>query len=309
LVVCATALSESDYQDAFVKWAVANGKTYEASNFFSRYAVFKANVDMIEAHNAGNHSFTMAINAFADQTWEEFSAKMLRYAPTPRLGNEQVHVDTGLAGKSGDSLDWRTKGAVTSVKDQGSCGSCWSFAATGAAEAAWFFSSGSLVSLSEQQLMDCSGSTGNQGCNGGLEYWGWQWVINGNRMCTEIDYPYTAKDGTCKTTCVGKASLSSLTHVTAKSEPALFTAIAGRPVAVGVDASDAWQFYSKGVLDTTCGKQLDHSVLTVGYGTDTKDYWIVKNSWGSAWGESGYIRMVRNKDLCGIADDASYPTA
>jgi len=298
------AVSESDAQSQFVSFVQRFGRQYSTDQIFTRYNIFKANLDLISEHNSGNHSWTMGVNQFADMTSAEFKSTMLRYqASGPRDGVEAV------AGEFRASIDWRDKGAVTVVKDQGNCGSCWSFAATGAAEGAWFLSKQQLISLSEQQLMDCSGSYGNSGCNGGLEYNAWQWVIAGHPICTETDYPYKHQDQSCKTTCVGKVSLKTITHVSA-TESALLTAVTGRPTAVGVEADQSgWQLYSSGVFDTTCGKNLDHSVLVVGYGTDSKDYWIVKNSWGASWGESGYIRMVRNKDICGIADDASYPTA
>jgi C1A family cysteine protease len=294
-------------QSSFVGFIATYGKQYQHDQMFARYNVYKSNLALIEEHNAGNHSWSMGVNQFADLTSAEFSALMLRYQPSATTGLRGVESAENVEVRA--SVDWRDKGAVSNIKDQGNCGSCWSFAATGAAEGAWFISKGQLISLSEQQLMDCSGSSGNQGCNGGLEYNAWDWVIKGHAMCSETDYPYKAVDQTCKTSCVGKVTLKTVTHVQT-TESALLTAVTSRPVAVGVEADQSgWQLYSHGVFDTTCGKNLDHSVLVVGYGTDGKDYWIVKNSWGTGWGESGYIRMVRNKDICGIADDASYPTA
>merc|ERR1712100_646675 len=214
---------------------------------------------------------------------------------TPSLG---VHVHDGS--EFAASVDWVTKGAVTPVKDQGNCGGCWSFAATGGLEGAWELASGSLTSLSEQQFLDCD--TTDSGCNGGLEYQGWTFFKNKNEgICTEASYPYKAKNGQCQySSCslaIPAGGISGVTHV-GKSASALQSALNQQPVSVGIQADQsAFQFYSGGILTGTCGTQLDHSVLAVGYDTSSQ-YWLVKNSWGSSWGDNGYIKLTMAGDEC-----------
>lgn len=219
--------------------------------------------------------------------------------PFPYTSNESV----------ADSIDWVAKGAVTPFKNQQSCGSCWAFSTTGAIEGALFIASNQLVSLSEEELVQCD-HNGDQGCQGGLMDNAFGWLAQ-NGICTENDYPYTSgsgNTGTCSKHCSAAATLTG--HVDVPSEDALVTAVSKQPVSVAIEADKSvFQLYSGGVLDNAgCGTNLDHGVLAVGYGTDGKDYWKVKNSWGSGWGEQGYIRMARGKNMCGIASEPSYPT-
>jgi C1A family cysteine protease len=211
------------------------------------------------------------------------------------------------------SLDWRQKNAVTPVKNQQQCGSCWSFSSTGSVEGAHAIKTGNLVSLSEQQLVDCSTAQGNQGCNGGLMDQAFQFIISNGGITSEAQYPYTATGpNTCQTNVTSVATISSFVDVTPGSETALMAAVNLGPVSIAIEADqECFQFYSGGVLsDPSCGTNLDHGVLVVGYGTDAtskQDYWIVKNSWGASWGESGYIRLIRGTNECGIAQEPSYP--
>jgi len=203
------------------------------------------------------------------------------------------------------------------VKNQQQCGSCWAFSTTGSTEAAYAIENNAApISLSEQELVDCSTAQGNQGCNGGLMDQAFQFIISNGGLCSEDAYPYTAQDGTCESsTCSSVVTVSGYTDVTPSDEDALQAAVAQQAVSVAVDAGGSdWQFYAGGVLSDACGTELDHGVLAAGYGTTSgTPYWYVKNSWGADWGDAGYIMLKRgtgsgNPGECGITLSASYPT-
>jgi C1A family cysteine protease len=313
LVACASAiqpLGEEDYQFLFTKWIEEHSKTYETDAFFYRYGIFKNNLDFIREHNDGNHSYQVGMNQFGDLTTEEFGELYTGYNHVQSDFIKSLNTEDLSAVEVADSLDWEAKGAVTPVKNQGQCGSCWAFSTTGSTEGANFLKNGELISLSEQQLVDCAGSYGNQGCNGGLMDYGFEYII-AKGSCKESDYAYKGTDGSCKTSCSPAVHLTGYKDVSAGSETDLMKAVQSGPVSVAIEADQSgFQFYTSGVFDGNCGKQLDHGVLLVGYGSDSgKDYWRVKNSWGESWGDKGYIRMIRGQDQCGIADSASYPVA
>lgn len=310
--------AEPHYEEMWRQFKVDYGKTYDGNKVGedeqSRFNIFKDNVDKIREHNAKGLSYWLGVNEFADLTAEEFASTYIGgYRPDLKTDVPKMP----FPGKSGvpldDAVDWVAKGGVTPVKNQQRCGSCWAFSATGAVEGAYFVASGQLVSLSEEDLVQCDRS-GDEGCNGGLMDHAFDWVKT-NGLCSEDDYPYTSGGGvrgTCKTPkCQPVVQVTSHVDVPEEDEDALKEAVSKQPVSVAIEADKmAFQLYKGGVLDNKkCGTALDHGVLLVGYGTDGgADYWKVKNSWGGSWGEEGYIRMARGKNMCGISQQASYPT-
>jgi len=311
-VVSASLYSEHEYQFLFSKWIAQHNKKYNHENFFYRYTVFKHNMDFITRENKKGHKYTLGMNAFGDLSHEEFKAT---YASGYRSIKDTVHRARNAPAKKTHkdppaSFDWTTQGAVTPVKNQQQCGSCWAFSATGSMEGAYFIAKKTLPSLSEQQLVDCSTAQGNQGCNGGLMDNAFQYVIQNGGITSEAAYPYKAVNGPCQT-AKSVATISSFQDVAQGDEKALQTAVLLGPVSVAIEADQqCFQFYTSGVLtDPSCGTQLDHGVLAVGYGTDATagDFWKVKNSWGTGWGMDGYILIARGTNECGIAQEPSYP--
>jgi len=308
-----------DYTTLFHAYKSKYGKYYHsAAHETAALAAFAINDDIIETHNARRLSYTLAHNEFSDMTAHDFFNSRLGYGGQRLVGTVKRPVHTFNASVTvPNSVDWVAKGGVTSVKQQGQCGSCWSFSTAGAIEGAYFVATGSLASLSEEDLVQCD--TTDNGCNGGLMDNAFAWVEQ-HGIATEAAYPYTSTTasgtrGTCDTTKekAPAVTITGYSDVAAGDEDALRTAVAQQPVSIAIEADkSAFQLYSSGVLDNSaCGTNLDHGVLLVGYGTDAalgKDYWKVKNSWGSSWGEDGFIRMVRGKNQCGIASQASYPT-
>ena len=281
-----------------------------------RFSVFRANAAKVVAHNAKGLSWTMALNKFADLTTEEFAAKYIG-GFRPAATEKNYELSHLRASDLPSSVDWSTKGAVTPIKNQGQCGSCWAFSTTGSVEGVTEIATGTLTSLSEQELVDCSGSYGNQGCNGGLMDNAFKYIIANKGLCTEEAYPYEARDGTCKSsTCKPVSPISGYKDVPQESTTALESAVATNPVSVAVEADQAaFQFYNGGVVTSKdCGTKLDHGVLAVGYGTEQgSEFWKVKNSWGASWGMKGYILLGRGGNYnggagqCGILLSASYP--
>jgi len=302
----AADLTQDRYHDAFTTFIKKYQKSYPIEEVFARFTVFKANMMTIEEHNAQGHSWTMGVNEFTDMSPKEFKDTYTGLLPIEMSTEPAENVQQAEV----TAIDWTTKNAVTGVKNQGQCGSCWAFSTTGAIEGAVAISKGRLTSLSEQELVDCAGSSGNQGCNGGLMNSAFSWVQSNGGLCGESAYPYKARGGTCQKSCSSVSTISGHKSVS-RSEAALGSALAGRPIAIAIEADQrAFQYYKSGVMDGTCGQRLDHGVLLVGQGTDSgKDYWKVKNSWGSSWGESGYIRLVQGKNQCGLTNEASYPIA
>jgi cathepsin L len=259
----------------------------------------------------------MSPNQFTHLSADEFSARYIGgwRGPSKRVNpvaTEHLMTDPESLPQS---IDWTQRGAVTGVKNQGQCGSCWAFSTTGSVEGINYINNGNLISLSEQQLVDCAGSYGNQGCNGGLMDNAFKYIINEGGLCSEAAYPYQGSQQQCQSSsCQKVVQISNYADVPQQNENALMSAVAQQPVSIAIEADQhSFQFYSGGVMTASCGSQLDHGVLVVGYGSlSGTDYWKVKNSWGASWGMNGYILLGRGSAFqpngqCGILDSASYP--
>jgi cathepsin L len=326
--VLGTAYSVSFYDIVIEEWE--SWKLFHQKNYTSpmeekfRMKIFMENKARIARHNQkahkGEKTYFLKMNHFGDQLPHEVISNMNGFRMDlykAKKATKKLLGATFIAPANvvvPDSIDWRTKGAVTPIKNQGQCGSCWSFSATGALEGQHFRKTGKLVSLSEQNLVDCSTSYGNHGCQGGLMDFAFQYVKDNGGIDTENSYPYEAEDDNCRFNKknVG-ATDSGFVDIEQNNEAKLKEALATvGPVSVAIDAShESFQFYSHGVYnEPECNAQdLDHGVLAVGYGTENgQDFWLVKNSWGTTWGDEGYIKIARNADnMCGIAAAASYP--
>lgn len=302
------------YERLFHDWQQEHQISFSSGEeWVERLDIFAANVDMMITHNSQiNTTWTMGLNKFSAMTGDEWLHLVVGDGLTFPRFEDNIYADYVPAtswGANPDSVDWRNKGVVTDVKDQAQCGSCWAFSATGALEGAYAQKTGKLVAFSEQQLVDCSDSYGNQGCNGGWPYQGIEYLKDFGGIASESSYPYKGVDGTCKSKIkvVPDSQPSGFTNI--KDEDDLETAASDRPISVAIDVSTSLQMYQSGVYDGRCGTRLNHAVLVVGYGNDdSKDYWIVKNSWGASWGEKGYFRLAKGSNKCGIAMKAMYPS-
>jgi cathepsin L len=315
-----TFLTEGDEWKQFSNFQERFSKRYESfGEMETRFQIFRSNLRSIILHNLDHtQNFTMGINQFTDLTPQEFKDQ---YVGGLRAEVGSYGCKSFSSGASGapSSIDWRQKGVVNPVRDQGQCGSCWAFATTANAESVWAISSGQLLDLSEEFLVDCASGAGyfNMGCNGGQPDSAFKYMIN-TGQCTESSYPYkagtTKTAGTCQKCTATPVHFSSCYDVAPKDQVSLKVAVSKQPVVIAIEADTRYfQSYSGGILDSTaCGTNLDHAVEIVGYGSENGvDYWTVRNSWSSSWGENGYVRIKKSSStndigICGLAAEPSF---
>lgn len=295
-------------EKSFVNWMRSTNNIYTGEEYQLRFGIYLTNLRLVQEHNAVS-SFKLSMNAFSALTSAEYKA-ILGFNNHIRVQSKNQKISKANA----DAIDWREKGAVTPIKDQGSCGSCWAFSAICAQEGVWAAAGNELISLSESNLVDCDPLS--EGCNGGLMSFAYDYILasQGGKYMTEADYPYKAVQRQCAwDASKGTTLMKKYINITEGSEEDLAAKVESNgPVAIAIDASHfSFQLYFGGIYDETrCSStELDHGVGCVGFGVEgEKQYWIVKNSWGSWWGEKGYIRMIKNKNnQCGVASCASQP--
>ncbi|WOL01410.1 hypothetical protein Cni_G10126 [Canna indica] len=308
--------SDENLWALYERWQSHHGVPRSPDEKRMRFDVFKVNTNYVFESNKNTKPYKLSLNKFGDMTKEEFRRTYtgLRMNTRRRSSVDGSFMYENVTAVP-PAMDWRQKGAVTGVKNQGKCGSCWAFSTIVGVEGINQIRTKKLISLSEQELVDCDTAT-NKGCDGGLMDVAYDFIQRNGGITTEENYPYVAQQRDCN---VAKKKSNVVVidgheDVPSNNEQALLKAVANQPISVSIEAAGQdFQFYSEGVFTGTCGIELDHGVGIVGYGTadDGTKYWIVKNSWGADWGEQGYIRMQRDvsasEGLCGIAMEASYP--
>lgn len=302
---------KGEIRDAFDRFVEKYEKAYSSSELQERYEIFAENYRKIIKHNEEGHSYSFGINQFSDMTSEEFKKTYL-FPKEVQKSKNYKYLDNS---KADSTIDWVAMGKVDKVRDQRSCGSCWSFSATGSVSSLQAIQNGLTKpnSFSTQELVDCSRRYGNAACNGGTYEGAFEYIID-HGISTSQGYPYIArKHWWCrKRNPVYK--INGYQHVPMNDSDQLLNALMNQPLSVAVDA-EVWQYYEDGIIDSNCGVNLDHDVVLVAAGYDSKlkqNYWTIQNSWGPDWGENGYVRVLRQSGtgpgVCGIAMNAGYPT-
>jgi len=302
--VTAVALNQAT-TDAFGRFMKEYKKTYDTVEEYSeRLAVFADNMERVAKMNAEhvliNGEAVFGVTKFSDLSPKEFKSIYLTYRPS-NATKEYVTFDGPVA----NDVDWVSKGAVTSVKDQGRCGSCWAFSAVAAIESYAELAGKGLKVLSAQQVNSCDKRDG--GCNGGNTETAYQYVKGAGGIELNSDYPYTSgggSTGSCKFNS-GRVAISITGYKSVgRGESSLKSALNAGPASLCLAAS-SWQSYRGGIL-SKCDNNVDHCVQGTGYSGSS--YWRIRNSWGTGWGESGFIRLAQGQDLCKVSDDTTYPT-
>jgi len=299
-------LAAASINPHFLEHVAEHGLSFGTTEEFNfRQNIFlQKDAEHKESNANPEHTFTLGHNFMSTWTHDEYKS-ILGYKALDKATTEEAELTVGIP----TSIDWRTKGAVLPVKNQGQCGSCWAFSTVCSLEGHWQIQTGNLVSLSEQELVDCDSSC--YGCGGGLQTYAMKWV-RANGICQEKDYGYTARNGSCKkSSCTAVLKVEKTYNVKPHSAEHLLSAIAQGPVSVTVEADrTAFQSYQSGVLNSAaCGTNLDHAITGIGYGTESgQQYYIIRNSWGSNWGVGGYIKIAtesgRSKGICGIQQES-----
>lgn len=296
-------------------------------HFYSTFGKWVENDEYIEKINAKGLSYSLGHNQFSamdKDDYEQFLVKSNIFSWVDSSISYNIFNGTIESLYLPSQINWVTNGAVTPVKDQGQCGSCWSFSTTGALEGAYYIKNRKLISFSEQQLIDCDNFKNggrDHGCNGGLMDNAFTWIEKNGGLCLESEYQYvsgtTEKSDECQTTCnkVPGSDIQGYTDVPAASDNSMMSALINQPVSIAIEADQKdFQLYKSGIFTGSCGTNLDHGVLAVGYGSEEfGDYYLVKNSWGTSWGDQGYIKLGRGQQYnngdgqCGILLEGSFP--
>lgn len=313
------------YYNEFREFMNEFNKTYSSQNeMIHRYNIFADNMRQINDHNIRMNetgdTFEMGVTPFTDLTNQEFKRNFTSCLTAPNVSNQLFQCSYNYGPPPVD-FSWlkHQPRVVTPIKNQQQCGSCWAFSTTGSVESAHAIKTGKLISLSEQQLVDCSNPEGNQGCMGGLMTQAFQYIIDNNGICSEKEYPYTAADGNCRN-CTNVVNITGYKNIQPGNEEEMKIRLLKQPLSIAIQADlPSFQNYKRGVYhDLQCNGQIDHGVLAVGYGrVRNRDYWIVKNSWGPKWGDKGYVLIARNikrignttfpNGMCQIASNPSIP--